>query len=143
MKSPYLCHLIKMHFQRCEFDRCLSMITLLAERKEKLANPAEIYHIELECKYKLMLNYTLEEYLGLINKCVASSANPPPHARPSHFQYYFRIFRMLFNRYHFASLAHNDLFLQTYFNFIDANALLADNIQYISQTILYLLRFAA
>lgn len=50
---------------------------------------------------------------------------------------------MLFDRYHFTTTAHNELFLQTYFNFLDLNALLTDNLSYIQEAILYLLRFLA
>jgi hypothetical protein len=120
------------------------MITILAERKEKLPNFTEICHMELECKYKMMLNYTIEEYLSLINKCIATSSKAIlRESREMHFKYYFKIFRMLFNRYNFTNATHNEIFLQTYFNFIDSNSILADNLDYIGETILYLLRFLA
>lgn len=48
---------------------------------------------------------------------------------------------MLFNRYNFTSINHNELFLKVYFKFIDCNQILTANQEYLNQTIFYLLRF--
>jgi hypothetical protein len=50
---------------------------------------------------------------------------------------------MLFNRYNFTNNTQNEIFLQTFFSFIDVNRILSDNLEYIGESILYLLRFVA
>lgn len=85
--------------------------------------------MELECRQSIILNYTLEQHLKLLNKCVLSSSKDlTPLNRDRHFQYYFKIFRNVFNRYHFDSIDQNEVFLETYFNFLEANSILRENI---------------
>lgn len=118
MNTSHLTYLVKYHFKRQEYNMVLGMLSVL--KKEDVANIGEINQIELECCFHGMLNYTLEDSLNFINsKCLIEGSKSKEHL-----VFYLKIFRMLFNRYNFIKVEQNDLFLATYFNFIDKNLII-------------------
>ena len=102
-------------------------------------NVSEIYQIEIESWFKIDMNFSLRKCLKFLDDRGVMIQKTVNNER--HFLYYFKIFRMIFNRYSFQSRDDNHKFLQVFFNFVKNSRVLTDNQAYLNDTIFYLLRF--